>query len=147
MLLRVSQVALSRNYSQAVVVLRRQACYGGLNQSTVRGWYIKRSYTELKPDIMERRARAAEGRNSLGASRHAKGGVLAKHPAVLSAIKEELLHVREAGVAMSSPVAKVLIKTKLEVVKPELLKPDGPLGVGSSWTKLFLVREMSWSYR
>ena len=66
---------------------------------------------------------------------------------MLSAIKEELLHVREAGVAMSSPVAKVLIKTKLEVVKPELLKPDGPLGVGSSWTKLFLVREMSWSYR
>ena len=54
-LLRVSQVALFRNYSQAVVVLRRQACYGGLNQSTVRGWYIKRSYTELKPDIMEQR--------------------------------------------------------------------------------------------
>ena len=54
-LLRVSQVALSRNYTQAVVVLQRQARYGGLNQSTVRGWYIKRSYTELKPDIMEQR--------------------------------------------------------------------------------------------
>ena len=43
MFLCVEQVSLSRNYSQAVVVLRRQACYGGLNESTVRGWYIKGS--------------------------------------------------------------------------------------------------------
>ena len=96
-----------------------------------------------------RRARAAEGRNCLGPSRHTykKGGVLADHPAVLDAIKEDLVHMRKAGVALGVPIARVLIKNKLEELMPHLLKPAGPLGVGRSWTTRFLARELDWSYR
>ena len=132
-----------------VVVLRRQARYGGLNESTVRGWYIKGSYTELKPATLVRRARAAEGRSGLGPSlqRSKKGGVLAEYPAVLDAIKEELLHMRKGGVALGVPFARVLIKAKLEKLMPQLLMPDGPLGVSSSWTRRFLARELGWSFR
>ena len=145
----MAQVALHRNYSQAVVVLRRQARYGGLNESTVWGWSIKGSYTELTPDTLVRRARAAEGRNGLGPSRHTykKGGLLADHPAVLGAIKDELVHMRKAGIALGVPIARVLIKNKVEELMPQLLKPAGPLGVGKTWTTRFLTRELDWSHR
>jgi hypothetical protein len=89
----VAQVSLTRSYAQVVHALRRQERYGGLNESNVRGWYVQGSFTELKPDALARRARAAEGRSGLGPSRHPKGGILAKYPAVLSAIREELLHL------------------------------------------------------
>ena len=48
---------------------------------------------------------------------------------MLGAIKEELLHLRGAGVALSSPIAKVHGMTKLEVLLPQVLKPYGPLSV------------------
>ena len=53
-----------------------------------------RGFTELKPGTLARRARAVEGRSGVGPSCHPKGGVLAKHPALLSGVKEELLHLR-----------------------------------------------------
>ena len=72
---------------------------------------------------------------------------LADHPVVLDAIKEELVRMRKAGVALGVPIARVLIKNKLEELMPQLLKPAGPLGVGKSWTTRFLARELDWSYR
>ena len=79
-----------------------------------------RGFTELKPGTLARRARAVEGRSGVGPSCHPKGGVLAKHPVVLIAVKEELLHLREAGIALRSPIAKVLIMTKPEVLLPQV---------------------------
>jgi hypothetical protein len=63
---RVAQVSLSTGYNQAVAIVGLQASYSGLNKSTVRGWYIKASVTELKPDTLAQRARAAEGSSGGG---------------------------------------------------------------------------------
>lgn len=142
-----------RNFEDAVRFLKRSTRdgrYDRLTATTVRGWFQRGSFTDLKPGPLERIERSALALASLpttmgGGAAGGHAGVFADHLPVRDHILMVLVELAAAGTCLTVPAVRACIKGIVTAKAPVLLERGWK--VSQSWVKCFLKTFLNWTYR
>ena len=141
----IKSVRETLSFALTIRVLRKQdeEGYGSLEESTIRKWFQKGSYTDLTPKAEE--FLKAKTSNSSGKERkpgRCGNEVMVLHPEIRVGIRRVLQALKDAGHALDLPVVEGVSNALITTLLPTLLTTTGGnVLVGRTFAKQFVADE------
>lgn len=147
-------VAQLRGYRPAVEFLKavhphtfgrpfEKAMPGDLAESTVRGWIVQVSFTELKESTIESIKR---GSGFFRPPTSGRPSFLDDFPDAREMITEMLKVMREKGVAFTALTVRSLVVATMEELHPGAMEEKG-FQAGETFIRNFVYKELKWTVR
>ncbi|KAJ9530498.1 hypothetical protein QJQ45_012468, partial [Haematococcus lacustris] len=134
-------------YSPAVkhLKLTQPETYNNLRESTVRGWFLKGSLTQLTAEAQASLLRGFGHHHPPTAGRRA---TLSKYQDLQVEIKDRLLALRQGGVALNHTTARSVMLAVIQQREPHLLSSNGgALRLSAQFVRDFLENQLNWVTR
>lgn len=143
----IKSVRETSSFALTIRVLRKQdeEGYCTLEESTIRKWFQKGSYTELTPKAEE----YLKAKTSKSCSKERKPGVagnevMVLHPEIRVGIKRVLQAIKDAGHELDLPVVEGVSNAMITTLLPTLLSNSGAsLTVRRTFAKQFVADEFA----